>query len=81
MFKPINKHIEIKPIEAKSIIATSSDVYEEKGSVISVAEEVTKVKVGDIAYFDSWLSAKYPDKDGNVRYLISEDAVRAVERV
>lgn len=80
MFIPLNNHIEVKPIEQKSIIATGNETYEEKGEVLSVAEGIISVKVGDIAYFDSWTCAKYKDNEDKMRYLVSLESIRAVER-
>lgn len=79
-FIPLNRHVEVKPVEQKSIVATANEVYEEKGAVLSIADGVTAVKVGEICYFDSWLCAKYPDSEGNIRYLVPEENIRAVER-
>lgn len=78
-FKPLNKHVEVEPIEQTSIIATQSSTFEEKGRVLSIAEGVTLVAVGDVAFFDSWLVAKYSDGNGNKRYLVPEEAIRAKE--
>lgn len=78
-FQPLNKHVEVEPIEQTSIIATQNSTFEEKGKVISIASEVTLVAVGDVAFFDSWLVAKYSDANGNKRYLVPEEAIRAKE--
>jgi len=79
MFKPINKHIEVAPMVQESIISTSDHVYEEKGKVISIADDVTRVEVGQTVFFDSYLVAKYPDNNNQIRYLVPEDAIRAIE--
>lgn len=78
-FQPLNKHVEVEPIEQTSIIATQNNTFEEKGKVISIADGVTLVAVGDVAFFDSWLVAKYSDEQGNKRYLVPEEAIRAKE--
>jgi len=79
IFQPLNKHVEVKPLVQTSVVITQSSTYEEKGEVISIADGVTAVKVGDVAFFDSYLCAKYPDADGNFRYLVPEDSIRAKE--
>ncbi len=80
MFTPLNAHVEIEPIAQESFMETSGHTFEEKGRVLSVGLSVTCVQVGDIAYFDSYLCAKYPDSTGKVRYLVPDGAIRARER-
>ncbi len=78
--KPINFHCEILPIAQDAFIGDQdTNTFEEKGTIISIADEVTKVKVGQVCYFDSWLCTKYPDADGKLRYLIQEENIRAIE--
>ncbi len=79
VFRPINKHIEVEPMVMETIIERSDHAYEEKGMVISVADDTKVVNPGQTVYFDSYLCAKYPDNSGKTRYLVPEDAVRAVE--
>lgn len=79
IFQPLNKHVEIKPIEIAGVMAVQSSIYEEKGEVISIADGVTAVKVGDVAFFDSYLCAKYTDDQGKMRYLVPEESIRAKE--
>lgn len=79
IFQPLNKHVEVKPINVAGVIATQGATFEEKGTVISIADGVTLVDVGDIAYFDSWLCAKYVDEQGQDRYLVPEENIRAKE--
>jgi hypothetical protein len=78
-FKPLNLHCEIEPIKQDSFIASQDQMFEEKGKVMSIADGVTKVKVNEIAYFDSWLCARFIDSEGKTRYLIPEENIRAVE--
>ncbi len=87
-FTPINKHIQIEPLEEQSYVASSQMTYEEKGTVIAIADDWSRAipnkwapfNVGDVVYFDSWVAAKYPDEGGNIRYLVPFDAIRAYER-
>jgi len=80
-FQPINKHVEVEPIEVQGFIA-SAGTFEEKGKIISVAQDCTWFDGGDIGkvvYFDSWTAAKFPDADGKIRYLVQEENIRAYE--
>lgn len=78
-FQPINRHVEIAPVEVDSIISSQETTYEEKGVVVSIAQGVQLVSIGQTVYFDSYLTAKYEDNQGKVRYLIPEDKIRAIE--
>lgn len=78
-FKPVNNHLEILPIKKDSFMASQETVHEECGLVVSVAEGVTVAQAGQRVHFDSWMAAKYEDKDGNVRWLVPDSAIRAVE--
>lgn len=71
--------MEVKPLTVAGVVVTQGATFEEKGTVISIAEGVTLVAVGDIAYFDSWLCAKYVDEAGADRYLVPEENIRAKE--
>ena len=84
IFKPTNGQIEIRPIEMEGFVSDASGTFEEKGEVISLADDllisnVPFCKVGDVVYFDSWVSAKFPDEKGEIRYLIPAEYVRAIE--
>lgn len=79
IFQPKNKHVEVKPLETQSIISSKDVSYEEKGTVMSIADDVTKVTVGVCAYFDSWQAAKFTDSNGETRWLVPEEAIRAIE--
>lgn len=79
VFQPLNKHVEVSPIEQTSIISSQSATFEEKGEVLTIAEGVTLVKPGDIVFFDSWLVAAYTDSDGKKRWLVPEENIRAKE--
>ncbi len=78
MIKPLNKHVEVKPIPREGFIVSLKDSYEEIGTVLSVADDVSSVQVGDVVYFDSWLCAKYPNGD-EFYWLVPESALRAKE--
>lgn len=79
IFLPVNNHVEVKPLKFEKFIASADTTFEEKGEVMSVAKGMDTVVVGDIVYFDSWQCAKYPDSEGNVRYLVKLEDIRAVE--
>lgn len=79
MFKPLRTHVEVKPLEQQTIIATKDVTYEEKGVVVSIGDEVEVVEVGWTVYFDSWLAARYTDNEGNARWLVPEENIRACE--
>ncbi len=78
----MNNHIEVLPIEQKSIVRSSTEhEFEEKGEVASLPDSYFGViQLGDIVYFDSWLCAKYIDSDEKERYLVKEENIRAYER-
>lgn len=78
-FQPLNSHVEVKPLEQNTVMQSKDITYEEKGVVISIADEVTRVTIGDTVFFDSWLVAKYVDSEGLERYLVPEAAIRAKE--
>lgn len=78
-FQPLNRHVEVEPVETSSIIQSKDVTYEEKGKVISIAANVYIVKVGETVYFDSWLVSKYVGNDGKTRWLVPEDNIRAKE--
>lgn len=81
-FTPVNKHIEIEPIEEKGHVFTQNNVYEEKGKVISCADDTElEWNAGEIVYFDSWLVAKYTDTNGKDRWLVPEENIRAYEQI
>lgn len=76
---PLNKHIEVEPVVVDDFIASAKDLYEEKGLVVSVANDVLKIKQGWLVYFDGWQAAKYQDANKKVHWLVPEDAIRAYE--
>lgn len=78
MIIPINFHVLIRPIKQEGIFA--GNVYDEKGEVLSVPGKIPDIKPGEIVYFDSWLAAKYTDKDDKEFWLIPFENIRAVEK-
>lgn len=78
-FLPLNKRVQVKPVEIDSIIATTKTTYEEKGEVLNVADGVTIVKVGQTVYFDSWMCSKYTDNNGNICWLVPQENIQACE--
>jgi len=71
-------------------MATQNDKYQEIGIVVAVADDLLDkvtpkgLDEGNRVYFDSWLAAKYPNKDGGTDayyWLVKWEDVRAVEYV
>lgn len=79
IFKPLNRHVEIEPLKEETFGDLPDASFEEKGKVISKADDVTMLEIGDIVYFDAWLVAKYI-RDEKMLYLVEEQNVRAIER-
>ncbi len=79
MLKPIFKHIEIKPAEQNKAFSSSQTAYEERGTVISVADDCELIKIGMIVYFDSYLAARYEGEDKAIHWLVKEGDIRAYE--
>lgn len=81
IFTPLNKHIEVEPIEEQAVISAQNATFEEKGKILSFDEDDCEYswEVGHIIYFDAWQVAKYMDSNGKERYLVPEAAVRACE--
>ena len=80
--KPLNKQILIKPKDVESrtssgLIVTGGDGDNRRGVVISVADEVEKVKTGDeiIISWDKAMSVKF---SGERYAFVNEDHVVAV---
>lgn len=78
MITPVNGHIVIEPVEHTAFIASSTNTYEEIGTVIAVCDSVTKVSPGDKVYFDAWLAAKYPKSPTEYYWLVKWEDVRAI---
>ena len=83
MITPINGHLLIEPVVYESFVAQDKTLYEEVGKVIDVSAEIVSnlLKKGDLVYFDSWMSAKYPTGEGNgFFWLVRAEDVRALKR-
>lgn len=79
-FQPLNKHIEVEPIEEGGIISSQTSTYEEKGKVLSYADDCDYGwDAGDVVFFDAWMCAKYKDSAGRERWLVPEESIRAYE--
>lgn len=82
-FQPVNSHVEVKPIETNSIIQSKDVTYEERGVVMSVSKNLIEFLEVDIlgkcVYFDSWQAAKFIDSEGEARWLVPLEAIRAYE--
>lgn len=89
MIKPINGHILIKPLTHEGFTASQQESYQEIGTVIAFANDLTRTflfedsfKIGDKVYFDSWLAAKFPSDDPeNPYWLVKYEDLRAYEDV
>lgn len=87
MIEPVNRHILIEPVIHEAFIASQNDTYEEIGTIIAVSSDLDgedgwTPEVGEKVYFDAWLAAKYPKKDGKdgeFYWLVKWEDVRAVE--
>lgn len=78
MIHPINNHVLIKPIKSEGMF--SGNVYDEKGEVISAPIHISGISQGQTIYFDSWMAAKYTDKDDNEFWLVPFENIRAFEK-
>lgn len=83
-FTPINRHIEVEPLEEGGVVATQNSVFEEKGKILAIAHDIqffSEDEIGCIVFFDAYLVAKYKDSDGKERWLVPEENIRAYESV
>lgn len=86
MIVPINSHILIEPAKEETAFQTSQQTYEERGKVLAIADDLqeyplaTPFQVGDFVFFDSWVSARYKDAQGNEHWVVPYQHVRAVEK-
>lgn len=76
-FIPHPLKVEIKPHKKERIILAQDENLIEAGEVISVGDQVTFLKVGDIVFFDGWGCSKTPDVNGIIHYVLSvnEDVI------
>lgn len=88
MIKPVNGHLLIEPIAHEGFMATQKETYEEIGIVRAIAPglfvegDTSLPDIGSRVYFDAWLAAKYPKKDGKdgeFYWLVKWEDVRAIE--
>lgn len=81
-FKPINGHVEVRPILEGGVVQREVRKYEEKGTVVGWDDALTShitFPIGAIAYFDGWLPAKYGADTDEERWLVKLEDIRAVE--
>jgi len=79
--KPYLNNVFIEPDKVDSILKTSQNRITQKGTVISVGDEVTRIKAGDKVLFESFISKI--ELDG-VPVYITEDhpsIIRGIESV
>lgn len=68
--KPFGKNMLVKPFEKKQVIGQKSLC--EYGTVVSIGELVTEIKVGDIIGYVIW-GVKHLEIDEKRHYFIPED--------
>lgn len=78
-FRPINGHVEIEPLTEETFGELPDARFEERGTVISVADDVLDISCGDVVYFDSYMCAKFTRGEETV-YLVKDVDIRALER-
>jgi len=71
-FIPYEKKITFEPIKKDSIFSEDSDNIE-AGRVLSVGENVTFVKKGDIFFFLAYGAEETPDYEGEKYWTILDD--------
>jgi len=81
MIKPVNGHVVIEPVVHDGFIATTTQTYEEIGTIVAVPHDDLPVKIGDKVYFDAWLAAKYPKSPTEFYWLVKWEDIRAIEHV
>lgn len=76
--KPVNKYILVEPITEEKkgsvFLPVSNNSPYKKATVVSVSDNVTQVKTGDmVAYFRRGIAAERIDYDGKYYDLIPEE--------
>lgn len=72
MLTPIAKRIIVKPVEVKHGALIVSGQKPTQYNVITIGDEVTKVKVGDIIYLEKHYGAEIEHE--KEKYLVIEEA-------
>lgn len=72
MIRPFGANLLIKPIVAKQILVNQQTSLCEHGEVLSVGEDVKKIKVGDKIAYTIW-GVKSVEIDNEKHYFIPED--------
>lgn len=74
-FIPYFNKVYIKPFEEEGMLRAEGDAFLEKGTVLAVGRDCKFLKKGDTVFFSSWGCDKTPpDEDGNVYYVLAEQA-------
>ena len=78
MPKPVNGYVLIDPLVHESFTASSSETYDEIGTVIECS--TSSFTIGSKVYFDSFMAKKYPNPTANDKfiYLVHKDEISAV---
>lgn len=80
---PLGKRVVVKPQTAEEVTSFGlvlSDAGKEKpmqGEIISVSEEITSVKTGDIVLFKKYSPTEFKAKDGELLYVLDEEDLLA----
>lgn len=81
MLKPLNNYVQIEPQTREDFISSADTTYNEVGTVIEIAEGVTRVTKGDTVYFDSWMASKFPAGEGKYYWLVPFSNIKAYEQI
>jgi hypothetical protein len=55
----LNNHVLVEPLPHNDFVE-GSDKLEPMGTVLTIAEGITEVSVGDTVYFEEFLAKKFP---------------------
>lgn len=78
--EPLFDQILIKPVEEAGILVAEQRPLCEYGEVLSIGDEVQKVKVGDILAFTKW-GTNSVEINGTKHYFLKEDSAFILGRV
>lgn len=71
MIKAFGNYVYVKPVEKMAVIVGENEKYCEYGEILSVGDEVKKLKVGQKIGFLPW-GVKHIDIDDVRHYFVSE---------
>lgn len=70
--KPFGINLLVKPLEQKQVLINQAPTLCEYGEVLSVGDEVQKIKVGDMIAFTKW-GVKHIEIDDKKYHFVPED--------